>query len=340
MPTRIAINGFGRIGRTTFKAGFDKKGVEFVAVNDLTDAETLAHLLKYDSVFRTWNKKVSTKGNTLLIDGKPIIVTAEKDPSLLPWKDLKVDVVLECTGRFTNKDDAGKHLIAGAKKVIVSAPVKGGEVPTYVLGVNDMHYTGEPLVNNASCTTNCIGPVAAVLTETFGVQKALMTTIHAITAEQNLVDAPPPGQKKGDLRRARNAYQSMIPTTTGAAIATAEVIPALKGVFDGLAVRVPVMDVSLTDFVFLLKKRTTVEAVNDAFIKASKEPRFKGILGVSDKPLVSTDYIGSTYSSVVDLALTKVIDGDFVKVIAWYDNEWGYSNRLIELALRVAKSGK
>lgn len=340
MPTRIAINGFGRIGRTTFKAGFDKKGVEFVAVNDLTDAETLAHLLKYDSVFRTWNKKVSTKGNTLLIDGKPIVVTAEKDPALLPWKDLKVDVVLECTGRFTNKEDAGKHLLAGAKKVVVSAPVKGGEVPTFVLGVNDMKYKGEALVNNASCTTNCIGPVAAVLSETFGVQKALMTTIHAITAEQNLVDAPPPGQKKGDLRRARNAYQSMIPTTTGAAIATAEAIPALKGLFDGLAVRVPVMDVSLTDFVFLLKKKTTVEAINDAFKKASKEPRFKGILGVSDLPLVSCDYIGSTYSAVVDLSLTKVVDGDFVKVIAWYDNEWGYSNRLIELALRVAKKSQ
>lgn len=337
MPLRVAINGFGRIGRQAFKAGFDSKKMEFVAVNDLTDAETLAHLLKYDTVFRVWNKKVKAKGSSIYIDGKEVRVLAEKDPAALPWKDLRVDVVLECTGRFTNKEDASKHLEAGARRVVVSAPVKSGEVPTYVLGVNDQNYTNEPIINNASCTTNCISPVAAIMVEAFGVQKALMTTIHAVTAEQNIVDAPPPGLKKGDLRRARTAYQNIIPTTTGAAIATTETIPALKGLFDGLAVRVPVPDVSLTDFVFLLKKKVTIEQINDAFVKASKKPCFKGILGVCREPLVSSDFIGSTYSAVVDLSLTKIVDGDMVKVIAWYDNEWGYSMRLVEMALRVGK---
>lgn len=337
MPLRVAINGFGRIGRQALKAGFDNKKLEFVAVNDLTDAETLAHLLKYDTVFRVWNHKVKAKGDTIFVDGKTVRVLAEKAPEALPWKDLKIDVVLECTGRFTNKEDAGKHIAAGARRVVVSAPVKGGEIPTYVLGVNDSRYKNEPLVNNASCTTNCISPVAAVMHETFGVHKALMTTIHAVTAEQNLVDAPPPGLKRDDLRRARTAYQNIIPTTTGAAIATTETIPELKGLFDGLAVRVPVPDVSLTDFVFLLKKKTTVEAINGAFVSASKTPRFKGILGITSEPLVSSDFIGSTYSAVVDLSLTKVIDGDFVKVIAWYDNEWGYSCRLVEMAVLVGK---
>lgn len=337
MPIRVAINGFGRIGRNAFKAGCSNSKLEFVAVNDLTSPETLAHLLKYDTVFRSFGKKVSVKGDTITVDGKPIRVLAEKDPTALPWKALKVDVVLECTGRFTNKEDAGKHLQAGAKKVIVSAPVKGGEVPTFVLGSNDHIYEGQQLINNASCTTNCIAPVASVLVEKFGVAKALMTTIHAITAEQNVVDAPPPGLKGGDLRRSRTAYQNIIPTSTGAAIATAEVIPELKGLFDGYALRVPVMDVSLTDFVFLLKKKTTVEEINAALVSASKEKRFKGILGVTNEPLVSSDFIGSSFSSVVDLGLTKVIDGDLAKVVAWYDNEWGYSCRLVELAARIGK---
>ncbi|MEK7123121.1 MAG: type I glyceraldehyde-3-phosphate dehydrogenase, partial [Patescibacteria group bacterium] len=216
--------------------------------------------------------------------------------------------------------------------------VKGGDVPTFVLGVNNHNYKNETLINNASCTTNCISPVAAVMVEQFGVQKALMTTIHAVTAEQNIVDGPPPGLKKGDLRRARTAYQNIIPTTTGAAIATTETIPELKGLFDGLAVRVPVPDVSLTDFVFLLKKKATVEQINERFSEASKSKRYKGILGVTKLPLVSSDFIGSTYSAVVDLSLTKVVDGDLVKVIAWYDNEWGYSYRLVEMALHVGKS--
>ncbi len=340
MPIRVAINGFGRIGRMTFRAGFSNKKLEFVAVNDLTDPETLAHLLTYDTVFRKFDKKVKVKGSTIFIDGKPLKVLAEKDPSVLPWKDLGIDVVLECTGRFTNKEDASKHITAGAKRVIISAPVKGGTVPTHVLGVNASSYKGAEVISNASCTTNCISPVASVMVEKFGVAKALMTTIHAVTAEQNLVDSPPPGLKKGDLRRARIAYQNIIPTTTGAAVATAEVIPALKGLFDGLAIRVPVADVSLTDFVFLLKKKTTKEVINEAFKVAAKDPRYKGILGVTEEPLVSSDFIGSTYSAIVDLSLTNVVDGDLVKVIAWYDNEWGYSTRLAEMVVMVGKSLK
>lgn len=340
MPIRVAINGFGRIGRTTFRAGFDHPDIQFVAVNDPGDPATLLHLLKYDSVFRKFHHEASLDGNDFVIEGQKIKVLGERDPLLLPWKDLNVDVVLECTGRFTNKEDASKHLQAGAKRVVVSAPVKGGTVPTYVLGANADKYTNEELINNASCTTNCIAPIAAVMVETFGVQKAMMSTIHAVTAEQNLVDGSPPGQKKGDLRRARAAYASIIPTTTGAAIATSEAIPELKGLFDGVAFRVPVMDVSLTDFVFLLKKKTTAEEINETLRKASEQPKYKGILGVTDEPLVSSDYIGTNYSTVADLSLTKVIDGDFVKVVGWYDNEWGYSRRLAEMAVKVGSTIK
>ncbi|MBI4239990.1 type I glyceraldehyde-3-phosphate dehydrogenase [Candidatus Uhrbacteria bacterium] len=335
MPLRVAINGFGRIGRNAFKASFGNRNIECVAVNDLTDSETLAHLLQYDTVFRKYDHKVSTKGTDLIVDGKLIKVIAEKDPTKLPWKDFKIDVVLECTGRFADAESAKAHLQAGARKVVISAPAKG--VPTYVMGVNEDTYKGEEIINNASCTTNCISPVAAVIEDVFGIQKALMTTIHAVTAEQNIVDGPPPGLKKGDLRRARTAYQNMIPTSTGAAIATTEALPQLKGRFDGMAVRVPVPDVSLTDFVFLLKKKTTPEALNSALKMAAKDKRYKGILAVSDKPLVSSDYIGNTYSAIVDLSLTKVVGGDLVKIIAWYDNEWGYSHRLIEMALHVGK---
>lgn len=340
MPIRVAINGFGRIGRTTFRAGFDNPDIQFVAVNDPGDPSTLLHLLKYDSVFRKFPHEASLDDNGFDIGGYKVKVLGERDPLLLPWKDLDIDVVLECTGRFTNKEDASKHLQAGAKKVVVSAPVKGGTVPTYVLGANAEHYTNEDLINNASCTTNCIAPVASVMVEVFGVQKAMMSTIHAVTAEQNLVDGSPPGQKKGDLRRARAAYTSIIPTTTGAAIATGDAIPELKGIFDGIAFRVPVMDVSLTDFVFLLKKKTSVEEINDALRKAAQQPKYKGILGVTDEPLVSSDYIGTNYSSVADLSLTKVVDGDFVKVVAWYDNEWGYSRRLTEMAVQMGSSLK
>lgn len=339
MPIRVAVNGFGRIGRTTFRAGFGNPDIQFVAVNDPGDPSTLLHLLKYDSVFRAFPHETLLDENGFVIEGQKIKVLCERDPLLLPWKDLDVDVVLECTGRFTNKEDASKHLQVGARRVVVSAPVKGG-VPTYVLGANAQHYNNEELINNASCTTNCIAPIASVMVETFGVQKAMMSTIHAVTAEQNLVDGAPPGQKKGDLRRARAAYASIIPTTTGAAIATADVIPELKGLFDGIAFRVPVMDVSLTDFVFLLKKRTTVDEINDTLRKASNQPKYKDILGVTDEPLVSTDFIGTNYSTVADLSLTKVVDGDFVKVVGWYDNEWGYSRRLTEMAVKVGLSLK
>ncbi len=338
---KVAINGFGRIGRNTFKAiverGLDKE-LEVVAVNDLTDATTLAHLLKYDTVFGKFGGTVVTKGSGLVVNGKTIQVIAEKDPAKLPWKKLKIDVVLECTGRYTKDGAARAHIQAGAKRVIVSAPTKGaGDVKTFVLGVNDAAYKGEDVISNASCTTNCVSPVTRVIQEAFGIERATLTTIHAVTAEQNLVDGPPPGLKGGDLRRARAAYANMVPTTTGAAIAVTETIPSLKGKFDGLAVRVPVMDVSLTDFVFVVKKKVTAAQVNTAFQKAAKHPLYRGVLGVTDEPLVSSDFIKSAYSAVVDLGLTTVVDGTLVKVIAWYDNEWGYSCRLAEMAVEVGK---
>lgn len=333
MPN-IAINGFGRIGRNTLKAGWGKKGFNVVAINDLTDAETLAYLLKHDSVYHTWDHDVKAKKDRLVIDGQEIQVFAQKDPKALPWKQMKMDVVLECTGFFTSEEGAGQHLTAGARAVIISAPSKGGNAPTYMLGVNADKMKGEKarVINNASCTTNCIAPVARVMSEVFGVKKAMMTTIHAYTADQNLVDGP-----HKDLRRARSAAMNIVPTTTGAAIATTEAVKELKGQFDGLAIRVPVVCGSLADFTFVLKRETTVEEVNAALVKASKQSDLKGILTVSTEPLVSTDIIGNSASSIVDASLTHVVDGDLVKVVAWYDNEWGYSCRLAELALHAAK---
>lgn len=335
MP-RIAINGFGRIGRNTFKAGWGKKGFDVVAINDLTDAKTLAHLLKHDSTYRTWDVNVSSDAKHVIVDGKKIPVVAEKDPTKLPWGAMQVDVVLECTGRFTDEAGAGQHLTAGAKRVIISAPAKGGNVPTHVIGVNESTVGKKSkVVNNASCTTNCIAPVAAVIHQAFGIKKAMMTTIHSYTADQVLQDGP-----HKDLRRARSAPQNMIPTTTGAAIATTEVIPELKGLFDGISIRVPTPCVSLSDFTFLLKKKTSVEEINAVLKKASKEKSFKGILGVTEEELVSSDFIGNAHSCIVDLPFTQVVDGDMVKILAWYDNEWGYSNRLAELAVMVGKSLK
>jgi len=332
---KIAINGFGRIGRTVFKAGFERKGVEFVAINDLTEPKILAHLLKYDSVFHEWPHRVSFDKNHLIIDGKKIPVVAEVEPTKLPWKQYAVDVVLECTGRFTDKIAASAHLKAGAKKVVISAPAK--EVPTYLMGVNHNKYKkSDKIVNNASCTTNSIAPVAVIMEEAFGVKKAMMTTVHSITAEQNIVDGLPP-KMHPDLRRARSALINIVPTSTGAAKATSEVVPTLKGKFDGLAIRVPTIDVSLSDFTFLLKKQTTVEEVNDVFKKAAKTPRWKGIVKASNEPLVSSDFIHESCSSVVDLEMTRVVDGDMVKVLAWYDNEWGYSMRLMDLAVFIGK---
>lgn len=333
MPN-IAINGFGRIGRGVFKAGFGKAGFKVVGINDLTDSKTLAHLLKHDSTYRTWDKKVAYDAKHLIVDGVKIPVLAEKDPTKLPWGDMKVDVVLECTGRFTDEESASQHITAGAKRVVLSAPAKGGYVPTHVMGLNENKINKKAkVINNASCTTNCIAPVAAIIHSAFGIKKAMMTTIHSYTADQVLQDGP-----HKDLRRARSAAENIIPTTTGAAIATTEVIPALKGKFDGISIRVPTSCVSLSDFTFLIKKKTTVEQVNEILKKATKNPLYKGILEVTNEPLVSSDFIGNQASSIVDLQFTQVLDGDMVKVLAWYDNEWGYSNRLAEMALQAAKS--
>lgn len=323
---RIAINGFGRIGRTAFKIAFEK-GLDIVAVNDLTKAKELAFLLKHDSNYGTYPHDVQVDGNDLVVDGKKIHGISERDPDQLPWEKFNVDVVLECTGRFTKKEDAEKHLKAGAKHVVISAPAKGG-VNTLVLGVKDK--SGEPLVSNASCTSNCIIPVMDVLEEAFGIQKAAMSTIHAYTQDQHLHDAP-----HHDMRRARSAAENIIPTSTGAAVATGDVLPSLKGKFDGLAFRVPVPVVSLSDFTVLVKKKTTKEQVNAAIKKAAALPRFNGILTWTEEPLVSSDFKQNPHSSIVDLGLTNVIDGDLVKIVAWYDNEWGYSTRLVELAEKI-----
>ncbi len=331
----LAINGFGRIGRQAFKIALDNKNITVVAINDLTSTEVLAHLLQYDTVYGRYEKKVTFDEKNIIIDGKKFPVLAEKDPSLLPWKNLNVDVALECTGRFTDAAGAGMHIKAGAKKVLISAPSKGGEIPTYVMGVNSEKVGEEKnsIINNASCTTNCISPVMSVLEETFGVEKALMTTIHAMTAEQNLVDGPPPGGKSNDLRRARAASFNMIPTTTGAAIAATEVVPSLKGKFDGFAIRVPVATGSISDITAVVKKDVTKEEINAAFTKAAATKRFKGILGVTDKPLVSSDFIADPHSAIVDLSLTNVVGGNLIKVVAWYDNEFGYAHRLVEMAV-------
>jgi glyceraldehyde 3-phosphate dehydrogenase len=337
---KIAINGFGRIGRQAFKVALDKheNDVEVVGINDLTSPHVLAHLLAYDSIYGKYQKDVGSDEQNITVSNKPFRVYAEKDPGALPWGQLGVDVVIESTGRFTDLESASAHIRAGAKRVVISAPAKGEGVGTFLIGVNSDKDTGEQkVINNASCTTNCIAPVAAVMQAKFGVQKAMMTTVHSVTAEQNLVDGPPPGGKSNDLRRARAAYLNIIPTTTGAAIATTEAIPELKGLFDGMALRVPTPDGSISDFTFLLKKKVSVEEVNSAFKEAVNQPIYKGILAVSEEPLVSSDIVGRTESAIVDLALTQVVDGDLVKVFAWYDNELGYSNRLIENVIRAGK---
>ncbi len=328
---RIAINGFGRIGRHAFKIIQEKKGMEVVAINDLTNPKALAHLLKHDTAYPDVEYSVKADEKNLIIAGKKIPVFAQKDPVLLPWKDLKVDLVLECTGFFRDVEGAGKHLTAGAKKVVISAPAKG-EIKTLVKGVNDKEYKGETIVNNASCTTNCAAPVMKVLEDVFGVEKAMLTTVHSYTASQVLQDGP----ASKDLREMRAAAQNMVPTTTGAAIAVTQAIPKLKGKFDGLSVRVPTITVSLTDITAVLKKKVTKEEINAAMIMAAKGD-LKGVLFVTDEELVSSDFIGSPASATVDLALTNVVDGNLVKVVAWYDNEWGYANRLVEMAQIVGK---
>ncbi len=327
---KVAINGFGRIGRTALKAILERGNVEVVAINDLTDTETLAHLLKYDSVYRIWNHEVGFDETDLIVDKKKIHCYAEKEPVKLPWRELGVDVVLECTGHFLTTEDAEAHIRAGAKKVILSSPAKD-ETPTYVMGVNAEKYNGEKIISNASCTTNCIAPVMKILEDNFGIDKSLMTTIHSYTADQNLVDGP-----HKDLRRARAAALNIVPTSTGAAKATFKTIPSLKGKFDGLAIRVPSPVVSLSDIVAVLKKETDLKDLEKVF-RTAEESDYAGILATTDEPVVSTDLIGNKNSAIVDLSLTQLIDGNLVKIIAWYDNERGYSERLVDLAELIGK---
>lgn len=333
MAIRVAINGFGRIGRNILRSAKQSGAdIDFVAVNDLTDNATLAHLLKYDSVHGRYPGTVEVSENGLIVDGDEIRVTSEKDPANLPWKELGVDIVFEATGRFTKREDAAKHLEAGAKKVIITAPAKGEDI-TVVLGVNHEKYdpAKHNVISNASCTTNCLAPVVKVLLDNFGLERGLMTTVHAYTNDQQILDLP-----HKDLRRARAAAMSIIPTTTGAAKATALVIPEVKGKIDGIAMRVPTADVSIVDLTAELSKDVTVDQINDAFRAAAEGP-LKGILGVSDEPLVSIDYTGNPHSSVVDLLSTFVIEDRMVKVLSWYDNEWGYSSRCVDLARYIAE---
>ena len=333
MKTRVAINGFGRIGRNAFKIAWARTDLEIVAINDLTDTKTLAYLLKHDSNYGTYDQEVSFDDKNIIVAGKPVVVLAEKDPTALPWKDMNVDVVIESTGFFTDKEGAEKHITAGAKRVVISGPTKSEGVDTIVLGANEDKLEGaSAIISNASCTTNSLAAVMAVLDAEFGIEKSMLTTVHSYTASQALQDAP-----KKDLREGRNAAENIVPTTTGAAIAVTLTLPQLKDKFDGLSIRVPTPVVSLSDITALLKRSTTVEEINEAFKKAAAEPYYQGILGVSEEPLVSSDYIGNSHSGTVDLPLTKVVGGNLVKVMVWYDNEWGYSNRLVEV---VADAGK
>jgi glyceraldehyde 3-phosphate dehydrogenase len=330
MGIRVGINGFGRIGRNVLRACLGESRLEFVAVNDITSAKTLAHLLKHDSVHGTLEADVKAEGDALVVGGKPIKVIAERDPAKLPWKALGVDLVLECSGLFTERDKAAAHVTAGAKKVIVSAPSKGADL-TVCYGVN--HATYDPakhtVVSNASCTTNCLAPVAKVLHDTFGIRRGLMTTVHAYTNDQRILDLP-----HEDMRRARAAALSMIPTSTGAAKAIGLVIPELDGKLDGMAVRVPTPNVSVVDLTAELTKPATEAEVNAA-VKAASEGALKGVLRYCDEPLVSIDFNGSPYSSIFDSALTRVIDKNFVKILSWYDNEWGFSNRMRDVAVHI-----
>ena len=333
MAVKIAINGFGRIGRTVLRHAKGNPNIECLAINDLTDARTLAHLFKYDSVHGPYPGTVEAKDNEIVVDGKSIKISAVKDPKTLPWKQLGVDLVIEGTGVFRTRDAAAQHLEAGAKKVIVTAPMKGPDA-TIVMGVNENTYDplAHHILSNASCTTNCLAPFAKVLNDSFGIEKGLMTTIHSYTNDQRLLDLP-----HSDLRRARAAAMSMIPTTTGAAAAVGLVLPELKGKLNGMAIRVPTPNVSVVDLVANLKKSTTVEEVNAA-IKAAAEGPMKGILCYCEEPCVSIDFNNSTYSSTVDALSTSVIDGNLVKVISWYDNETGYSSRILDLIEYVSKS--
>ena len=331
MAAKVAINGFGRIGRNVFRAALGSEEIEIVAINDLTDAATLAHLLKYDSVHGTLAAEVAAEGDDLVVNGRRMRIFREKDPAALPWQSLGIDIAIESTGRFTAREDAQKHLQAGARRVIISAPGKNVDL-TVCMGVNEKQYdpAAHQLISNASCTTNCLAPVAKVLMENLGIVKGLMTTVHSYTNDQQILDLP-----HKDLRRARAACVSMIPTTTGAAKAATVVLPALKGKLDGMAIRVPTPNVSLIDLVIESEKDTTVEEVNRILRQAAEGP-LQGILEYCDKPLVSHDFNGNPASSVIDALSTNVIGGNMVKVLSWYDNEWGYSNRILDLTRYVA----
>ena len=330
---KVAINGFGRIGRNALKILLDRRDAQVVAINDITDAATLAHLLKHDSSYGKYDKKVSAGENSIIINTREIPVFAEKNPAKLPWAKLGVDVVIESTGFFTKPEDARAHIKAGAKKVVISAPAKGDGAKTVVLGVNEeIVEPSDEIISNASCTTNCIAPVMKVLEDEFGIDKAMMTTVHSYTGSQRLLDAP-----AKDLREARSAAENIVPTSTGASKAAALTIPSLAGKFNGLSVRVPTPVVSLSDITAVLKTDTTKDELVKVFKKAAKEPYYEGILGVTDEELVSSDFIGDPHSCVVDLPLIDVVGGNMVKIVAWYDNEWGYSNRLVELAIDFGK---
>ncbi len=330
MAIRVGINGFGRIGRNVFRASLNEPELEFVAINDITDAKTLAHLLRYDSVHGQLDANIVAEDNALIVDGKRIEIIQERDPGKLPWGNLGVDIALESTGLFTAREQASLHLSAGAKKVIISAPAKNPDI-TVCYGVNHTNYdpASHHIVSNASCTTNCLSPVAKVLHESFGITHGLMTTVHAYTNDQRILDLP-----HSDIRRARAAAQSMIPTSTGAARAVGEVLPELKGKLDGMAVRVPTANVSVVDLVAELGKTVSADAVNDA-MRAAAEGPLKGVLQYCEEELVSVDFNGNPHSSIFDSALTKVMDDNFVKVLSWYDNEWGFSNRMRDMTLFI-----
>jgi len=339
---RIAINGFGRIGRSLLRVALDKEvHSNIICANDLSPATTLAHLLKYDSAYGILPNEVTGQDKSLkdhlsgeiIIDDKYSLgIISQPNPEKLPWRPLEIDVVVESTGLFTQKADAQKHINAGAKRVIISAPPKDGEIKTFVIGVNDDKIGEEKIISNSSCTTNCITPVVKIISDTLGIEKAMMTTIHAYTADQNLQDGP-----HKDLRRARAAAYNIVPTTTGAALSAAEVIPDIRGKFDGLAIRVPVITGSIADIVILTRKKTTVSQVNQIFQDAVENAPYKGIVECTQDPIVSSDILGNCASAIVDLSLTKVIDGNLVKIVAWYDNEWGYSCRLLDMAIKVGK---
>ena len=331
--TKIAINGFGRIGRLFFRQAFGHRDLDIVAINDLGDCENLAYLLKYDTIYRRYEKQVEAKNGKLVVDGKEVIFLQKRDPKELPWKDLGIDIVVESTGIFSEYTKAKAHIDAGAKRVVITAPAKAGvEGATVLMGINEGEMEKVVLTSNGSCTTNAVSPVIQIMKESLGIKKALLNTIHGYTATQNLVDGPVKGSK---VRRGRAAAENIVPSTTGAAISVALAIPELEGKFDGVAMRVPVLVGSVADITFLSARETSVEEINDIFRKAAKEPRWDGIMTVTEDPIVSSDIIGEPYGAIVDLTFTKVVDGDLVKVLSWYDNEWGYVATLVKHVLNV-----